>query len=296
MRNLLGYGLFFCGTVEVGSGLFRSDTGKPLAGSGGQHIYLAVQDGADVERFLKTLHLRCWLAGMGWMMLGAGGQLLERSIVDRVVGSPERLVFEGAPVLEPPLAQDQSSRQPVVTDGEILDTVAACPPLSILELAKLRELRARETERLAPETAKARKAFIAQQAERLSRRTGLAATAAARVIERQCAGILRPDVALPFDDEDLAGANRTGILTGDAGIVGRKTRQDRTVLARAPAWCHRRYSRWSLARRSTDASPRGRAHGARWRSSKHRATAVDRSDGQNRLQLGLLDERLTSPA
>jgi hypothetical protein len=28
-----------------------------------------------------------------------------RSIVDRVVGTPERLVFEGAPILDPPLAQ-----------------------------------------------------------------------------------------------------------------------------------------------------------------------------------------------
>ena len=59
-------------------------------------LFLGVQDGADVERFLKTLHARCWLAGLGWLMVGAGGQLLERSIVDRVVGTPERLVFEGS--------------------------------------------------------------------------------------------------------------------------------------------------------------------------------------------------------
>lgn len=59
------------------------------------HVFILVQDGRDCERFLKTLHLRCWLAGFGWMMVGAGGQLLERSIVDRVVGSPERLGFEG---------------------------------------------------------------------------------------------------------------------------------------------------------------------------------------------------------
>ena len=49
--------------------------------------------------------------GFGWYMVGAGGQLLERSIVDRMVGAPERLVFEGAPVLDPPLAQDQESRR-----------------------------------------------------------------------------------------------------------------------------------------------------------------------------------------
>ena len=40
-------------------------------------------------------------------MVGAAGQLLERSIVDRMVGGPERLVFEGGPMLVPPLQQDR---------------------------------------------------------------------------------------------------------------------------------------------------------------------------------------------
>jgi hypothetical protein len=91
---------------STSSGLFRMDTGERLPGSDNSHTYIAVCDGADVDRFLRTLHDRCWLAGFGWMMVGAGGQLLERSIVDRMVGGPERLVFEGPPVLVPPLAQD----------------------------------------------------------------------------------------------------------------------------------------------------------------------------------------------
>ena len=66
-------------------------------------------------------------------MLGKAGQLLERSIVDRMVASPERLVFEGPPVLMPPVAQDAEARQPLVFDGEPLDTIAACPPLTIIE-------------------------------------------------------------------------------------------------------------------------------------------------------------------
>jgi hypothetical protein len=88
---------------STSAGLYRTDTGEKFPEFGGLHVFLAVQDGCDVERFLKTLHLRCWLSGFGWMMVGAGGQLLERSIVDRVVGSPERLVFEGPPILTPPL-------------------------------------------------------------------------------------------------------------------------------------------------------------------------------------------------
>ena len=66
------------------------------------------------------------------MVVGGGGQLLNRSIVDRLVGAPERLIFEGAPILDPPLAQDHESRRPMVIAGAPLDTVIACPPLTIV--------------------------------------------------------------------------------------------------------------------------------------------------------------------
>ena len=73
---------------STSAGLFNRDTGKKIKGSGGVHIYLAVANGLDVERFLKVLHDRCWLAGFGWMMIGTGGQILERSIIDRSVVRP----------------------------------------------------------------------------------------------------------------------------------------------------------------------------------------------------------------
>jgi hypothetical protein len=204
---------------STSAGLFRDDTGEKLASSGGQHGYVAVQDGSDIERFLKTLHARCLLAGFGWLMVGAGGQLLERSIVDRVVGSPERLVFEGAPVLDPPLAQDPAVRRPTATEGELLDTVSACPPLSILEQSILRQLRAKFAVRLAREAAEAKYAFVAQQTERLTR-AGMAPHHAARVIERQCVGVLLPDVVLPFDDEELAGRTVADVLANPERFEG----------------------------------------------------------------------------
>ena len=129
---------------STSAGLYREDTGESLSGSNGVHIYVLVKDGADVERFLTTLHQRCWLAGLGWTMVGAAGQLLERSIVDRMVGTPERLVFEGAPILDAPLAQDAMLRRAVVYEGEPLDTEAACLALTILDQAKLDERRAKE--------------------------------------------------------------------------------------------------------------------------------------------------------
>jgi len=197
---------------STSAGLFRADTGERLPGSDGMHDYIAVKDGTDIERFLKTLHERCWLAGFGWMMVGAGGQLLERSIIDRMVGAPERLVFEGGPVLEPPLSQDKESRRPIVVEGDALDTLAACPPLTVVEISRLRELKAKWQHRLAGETAKVRAAFITGQSKRLAEKKGITLEQARQVVARQCAGVLLPDVVLPFDDAEFAGCTVADVI------------------------------------------------------------------------------------
>ncbi len=210
----------FVARRSTSAGLFHADTRQWLTGAGGLHVYLLVKDGTDVERFLKTLHERCWLAGLGWLMVGAGGQLLERALVDRTVGAAERLVFEGAPILVPPIGQDARHRQPVPRDGARLDTLAAMPPLTAIEETRLRELRAKEAQRLAPDAAKARAIFVVRQSRRLAERTGLPLAEAERVIARQCDGILLPSVMLPFDDPGLAGATVAHVLADPARFEG----------------------------------------------------------------------------
>ena len=205
---------------STSAGLSRADTGEALPESDGVHVYVAAKDGADSERFLRALHDRCWLAGFGWMMVSSSGALLERSIVDRMVGGPERLVFEGGPVLVPPLQQDKESRRPIAVEGAALDTVAVCPPLTIVERSRLEELKARERERLAPEMAKARAAFVEAQAKKLVARTGMTEKAARQVILRQCEGVLRPDVELPFDDPALAGCTVGDVLADPERFEG----------------------------------------------------------------------------
>jgi hypothetical protein len=202
------------------TGISRADTGEQFPGSDGEHIFPLVQDGADIERFLRTLHDRCWLACFGWFIVGIGGQLLERSIVDRMVYAPERLVFEGAPVLDPPLLQDLASRKATVTDGAPLDTVAACPPLRIVEQDKLRELKAKEAHRLAPDRAKAHKRFVLEQAEHIVAKTGMAPDAARRTVEQQCVGVLLPAVVLPFDGEDMRCCTVADVLADPDRFVG----------------------------------------------------------------------------
>ena len=155
---------------STSAGLSRADTGAAIPGSDGVHVFVTIKDGSDAERFLRTLHERCWLAGLGWLMVGAAGQLLDRSIVDRMVGGPERLVFEGGPVLAPPLVQDKESRRPIAVEGATLDTLAVCPPLTIVERAQLNELKARERARLAPEDGQGARQFRGRGGQQTGRR------------------------------------------------------------------------------------------------------------------------------
>jgi hypothetical protein len=210
---------------STSAGLSRADTGEALPGSDGVHVYVVAKDGADSERFLRALHDRCWLAGLGWYVVSTSGALLERSIVDRMVGGPERLVFEGGPVLVPPLQQDKDSRRPTVVDGAALDTVAVCPQVTRAEQARLNELKAKECEGLAPEAAKARAAFVEARTKELIARTGMAEKAARQVIERQCEGVLRPDIVLPFDDPELNGTT-VGDVLADPGRFEDETLAD----------------------------------------------------------------------
>jgi hypothetical protein len=205
---------------STSSGLSRSDTGATLPGSDGVHTFVAVKEGGDADRFLHVLHDRCWLAGYGWIMVGAAGTPLERSIVDRTCGGPERLVYEGAPVLLPPLVQDAASRRATAVDGAVLDTAAICPDLSLVEQARLRELKAQERARLAPELAKARVKFIAEKAQALAARTGATPQAAAHAIARQCEGVLLPDIELPFDAPKLAGKTVGDVLANPQKFEG----------------------------------------------------------------------------
>jgi hypothetical protein len=108
--------------ASTSSGLYRPDTGTQFSSSGGAHHYILVKDASDIERFLRDLHDRCWQHGLGWHLIGRAGQLLDRSLVDRMVAYGERLCFEGAPVVEPPLAQDVTKRIPEVFEGDAIDS------------------------------------------------------------------------------------------------------------------------------------------------------------------------------
>jgi AAA domain len=195
--------------ASTSSGLRNKETGEIFAGSGGQHIVIPVLDAADIPRFLPDFHDRCWLAGLGWGMVSAAGSFLERSIVDKSCGSPERLIFEGAPIIEAPL--EQIGRNASAHDGTILDT-RLCRPPTDSEKAELQKLKEADERRLLPERERARSAWNLTHIERLIGR-GIPESEAREQVERwidhhELTGAFE----LPFDNRDLASGTVADVL------------------------------------------------------------------------------------
>ncbi len=202
------------------SGLFHGAEMFPIAGSNGLHIYVLVTDGSDIERSTKLLHDRLFLQGYGWFEVGKGGRLLERSLVDRCVWSPERIVFEGAPVLEADLVQEKSARKPAVYEGSILDSQSTLPPLSQSEAARLDAVKKAARQRV---MLKARELAVeADQlaAARIQKIRGVGQETAVRLAQRMRGGILLPHVQLEFDDPDYSGVTVEDVLANPLAFVG----------------------------------------------------------------------------
>lgn len=184
---------------STSAGLFRADTNQPIAGSNGMHYYVLVQDGADIERLLKDLHDRCWLHGLGWHLISARGDLLDRSIVDRMVGYGERLCFEGAPVICAPLAQDQAKRAPQCIDGKQLDSSSAVPRLDEYERHIVTDAKAESAKALGKSASQLRTKHDKELADKISAKSGVPHLTALRLVEARHRGVLFPDVELEFD-------------------------------------------------------------------------------------------------
>ena len=136
--------------------------------AGSTHHYILVKDAGDIERFLRDLHDRCWQNGLGWHVIGRAGQLLDRSLVDRMVAYGERLCFEGAPIIEPPLAQDAAKRTPEVFEGEAIDTGLIVPRLTEYERHRVDEAKAASAEALGKAAAELRARHDRALAEKIS--------------------------------------------------------------------------------------------------------------------------------
>ncbi len=207
--------------LSTSAGLSNGTTGEEYSDSGGFHLYLPVAQADDIPRALKVLHKRMWLAGYGWHMVGSRGQLLERSLVDASVGGPERLIFEGPPVVQAPLVQDQAARQASVVGvslpGIVLDTQRTLPDLTPEEEAQYTDLLRLSRDSMADQAQGVRDKFVTDEAQR----TGRPVDDVRRDVELADKGRLPLDHVLYFDDPEIGAVTVRDVVTDLAEYEGK---------------------------------------------------------------------------
>ncbi|MGZ5053787.1 MAG: hypothetical protein ACXWAT_02450 [Methylobacter sp.] len=152
---------------SVSAGVHRVGE-EPLSGKG-FHIYFAVEDASDFPRYTNTMHERLQLAGFGYIVITGNGVMKARSCIDTCVASPERLIFEGQPVIQDDRLT-YSAPEPEFMDGALLDT-KALPDLTPAERAELVEWETAEKKKSQQPAADAQKLvwldnYVAKQIDR----------------------------------------------------------------------------------------------------------------------------------
>lgn len=143
----------------------------------GYHVYVMVERGCEIPALLQAIHDRLWSLGLGFFVVSKSGSLLDRSLVDTAVDGPERLIFEAAPVVLPPLTRNAPPTI-IQNDGKPLRNVAGfC-------IEKVQQLKDEARALLRPQAKVERKKYEDRQVERIQRQQNIP-TAQARRLVRQ---------------------------------------------------------------------------------------------------------------
>lgn len=146
----------------------------------GYHIYLPVERQSESKSLLRLMHDRLWEAGYGYILVGKGGRLHERSLIDTAVYGAERLIFEAAPNIRPPLTRRPIADQ--VFAGNLLKGVT--PGNSELINSLKREAR----KAAKPHADKAKRAHTNSTIKKLMKDSGLSKVQATKVVRQRLEG------------------------------------------------------------------------------------------------------------
>jgi len=69
--------------------------GSEYRGLTSQRVLFAIEKGSDVPRLLRTLNIKLWLNGFGFIRISSSGVQLVRSIIDTCTAQPSRIDFIG---------------------------------------------------------------------------------------------------------------------------------------------------------------------------------------------------------
>lgn len=133
-------GVGYLGRPSTSSGIYLGYRRLDDPQKAGLHIYIGVQDGAEIPQILKKIDDHLWHKGFGYIKISSSGQRLYRTPVDATVGSPERLVFEAPPLLSGGITQ--AERCFTVVEGRLL-LPSDVPMISLLDKIALEDTRRR---------------------------------------------------------------------------------------------------------------------------------------------------------
>ena len=188
----------YVSTPSTSSCIYDAE-GKLLRGEGtGSHVYLFVKNALDIPRYMETLGKRLFLAGLGRIEISKAGSILKRTIIDLVVGSPERLDFVAGAVCEDGLVQKLPD--PVVKNGAMIDTTEL-KDLTDKEEEELVDVVEKLIEQAKPNQDKVIVEYVDRESKKLSAVRNIDIEAAREVITSRRNHVLKDDDILFFAHE-----------------------------------------------------------------------------------------------
>jgi hypothetical protein len=129
----------------------------------GFHLYLPIKNGSDIPRYGELIVEWLWLKGYGCIALAANGAMLERTLIDSAVFSPERLDFVGSPIISG-IGLEYTPPEITHISGGLLDT-ATLPDLPDEQKAEVTRLKAEVKAAIKPAAATKQKQWAADKIE-----------------------------------------------------------------------------------------------------------------------------------
>lgn len=143
----------------------------------GLHVYVKLAKASTCKELVQKVYDRLWAAGYGYVKLAKDGKQLLRTLIDKAVASPERLIFEAEPIVLEPLVRNPPAK--CLHPGPALRDIADANADSVSELQA-------EAEAATGNAAKTqRRKYVDEKATKLSKEAGISKTAARRRVTVQ---------------------------------------------------------------------------------------------------------------
>ncbi|RDH82470.1 MAG: hypothetical protein DIZ80_09265 [endosymbiont of Galathealinum brachiosum] len=97
-------GMGYSAVGSSSNGIIDEITAAPFQSNGGMHIYIALKS-IDLDQLKQFIKVRLWNSGLGYISYARNGAMLERTLLDLSVLSPERMIYEAKPVLGEGISQ-----------------------------------------------------------------------------------------------------------------------------------------------------------------------------------------------